>query len=732
MRYPNQIKSRFKIEALTGIKSSLDKIRSVIALVYLLYVANERKSFIRYSVSAGGKISIEPKILESIENLIGRKGLGTIINNNPLITNQYEPLYVGVTLLMKLGYLKMEGRQNTAERTGGIRFPKQLYFANNTLVIDLILKGIPEDVRFSSLYEWLQNKKATSSDFEDRVCMFLSTCTIFTQFKLRDDVNNELFFQTEGIYAAIREGGNDVIFNDSHEFVGPTRIYNNVLREGLEPWIDINKSVLSFSKKSNPDAKSMGAIISTTLDIHNVNNDAIVTDDKIVYNDMDDIDESESDSDSTQILSFYYPFITAIRTKPFLLLAGISGTGKSRIVRELAFKSCPEYLQDKDGTTPGNYCMIEVKPNWHDSTELLGYYSNLNMSYQFKKFVKFLVKAKMNPEVPFFVCLDEMNLAPVEQYFAEILSIMETRKHPKIEGSDETNKDIIKTGAIIDSAYFEKYTWKGKDGERMERNEPMSDRDWYFEFFNQDMLSEGEKARADKYKDSYTLGKEGLTLPDNVIIIGTVNMDDTTHQFSRKVIDRAMTIEMNGGKLSNMFGGSKDLEYLPQEEQEKWQNSFRQLYVIADEVLEAHPDEAEDIVKKVPEKLENINKALKGTPFEVSYRVLNELTIMVGVLLDSKKEGENIDDIINQALDHILLMKILPRIEGDSDMFNLSKDFKQKNNVEYNNRLEWLMDLAPEIKAEEKDNDDHRQTAREKIKEMIERLENQEFTRFWP
>jgi len=445
-------------------------------------------------------------------------------------------------------------------------------------------------------------------------------------------------------------------------------------------------------------------------------------------------EQSQKDSIiSIQLLSsIYRPYITAIKSKPFLLLAGISGTGKSRIVRELAFKSCPEYLQDKDGTTPGNYCMIEVKPNWHDSTELLGYYSNLNMSYQFKKFVKFLVKAKMNPEVPFFVCLDEMNLAPVEQYFAEILSIMETRKHPMIEGRNETNKDIIKTGAIIDSAYFEKYTWKGKDGERMERNEPMSDRDWYFEFFNQDTLSEGEKAQADKYKDSYTLGKDGLTLPDNVIIIGTVNMDDTTHQFSRKVIDRAMTIEMNGGKLSNMFGGSKDLEYLPKEEQEKWQNSFRQRYVNADEVLEAHPDEAEDIVKKVPEKLENINKALKGTPFEVSYRVLNELTIMVGVLLDSKKEGENLDDIINQALDHILLMKILPRIEGDSDMFNLSKDFKQKNNVEYNNRLEWLMDLAPEIKAEEKDHDDHRQTAREKIKEMIERLENQEFTRFWP
>ena len=292
------------------------------------------------------------------------------------------------------------------------------------------------------------------------------------------------------------------------------------------------------------------------------------------------------------------PYITAVDTKPFLLLAGISGTGKSRIVRELAFKSCPAYLQDKDGTTPGNYCMIEVKPNWHDSTELLGYYSNMNKSYQFKKFVKFLVKAKMFPNVPFFVCLDEMNLAPVEHYFAEMLSIMETRKHPTKEGSDEVNKDVIKTGAIVDAQYFRELTGlTDKNGNTYTMLK--TDRDIYMKLHGIDTESDID----DEVGKRTDLTTEGLTLPDNVIIIGTVNMDDTTHQFSRKVIDRAMTIEMNGGKLSNMFGGSKDLEYLPKEEQEKWQNSFRQRYVNADEVLEAHPDEAEDIVKKVPENL---------------------------------------------------------------------------------------------------------------------------------
>jgi len=428
--------------------------------------------------------------------------------------------------------------------------------------------------------------------------------------------------------------------------------------------------------------------------------------------------------------STYLPYLTAIRTKPFLLLAGISGTGKSCIVRELAFKSCPKYLQDKDGTTPGNYCMIEVKPNWHDSTELLGYYSNLSKSYQFKKFVKFLVKAKLNPDVPFFVCLDEMNLAPVEHYLAEILSVIETRKHPKIKDSGEVDMNVIKTGSIVESQYFKEMAWKDNGGALHQKTD-MSDKDWYEYFFDVSIMSEGEKTQIAKYQYERTLQAEGLTLPDNVIIIGTVNMDDTTHQFSRKVIDRAMTIEMNGGKLSEMYGGSKNLEYLSEEEQKKWQGAFHQRYVTADEVLEAHPNEANDITEKVPARLEAINKALKGTPFEVSYRVLNELTIMIGVMLDdSSEEGSDIDSIIDKAVDRILLMKILPRIEGDSDMFNLSQDFQRKQEVKYSNRLEWLKELAPAIVDE--NDEKYQQTARGKIQEMIDRLKNQEFTRFWP
>lgn len=378
-------------------------------------------------------------------------------------------------------------------------------------------------------------------------------------------------------------------------------------------------------------------------------------------------------------------YLTAIRTKPFLLLAGISGTGKSRIVRELAFMTCPKKLQDEDGTTPGNYCMIEVKPNWHDSSELLGYYSSFNGGgYRFTKFDRFVVKAWLNPDVPFFVCLDEMNLAPVEQYFAEFLSVLETRSRDK-EGH-------VVTGALVDKQYF-------KDDTKMTTELGLDKGDdWTI------------KVRSD-------LVNKGLTLPPNLIVIGTVNMDDTTYQFSRKVIDRAMTIEMNGGELSQMFGNSNSLKYRSDEDVVKL-GMFKAPYINADEVIERYQSQAQIIKEKLPEKLEAVNTALKDTPFQVSYRVLNELVIYLGALMDeATAKGESIDDdalsaLIDQAMDQITLMKILPRIEGDEDMFRRSGGA---------NVLKTLQSLFSE------DSDSYR-----KLEEMADRLDRTGFTRFWP
>jgi len=437
---------------------------------------------------------------------------------------------------------------------------------------------------------------------------------------------------------------------------------------------------------------------------------------KVAEYELNDVSQSAKDifsADLTSLLSqqigqtckLIFP---ALRTKPFVLLAGISGTGKSRIVRELAFKSCPKKLQDADCTTPGNYCMIEVKPNWHDSTELLGYYSNISKKYVFTKFVKFLVKSMMFPNVPFFVCLDEMNLAPVEQYFAEFLSVLETRK--KVRGH-------IVSGALVDSKWFSQTYESGFDPfvevglEKVAKTVSQKET-------NQASLQTEVSNEPYKRQDIVDQLKEkGLTLPDNVFVIGTVNMDDTTHQFSRKVIDRAMTIEMNGGDLKDMFGGSAALNYMS--EGEEWGiNLFRPCYVNADEVLVAHPDCAEQIKEQCIGNLQNINTMLKGTPFEVSYRVLNELAIYLGNLLDEKDySGDGSDNVfknsVQEAFDAVTLMKILPRVEGDDEMFDLKSESQ--------NRLQKLYEMFGAESGSGK-----------KLQEMNDRLEKMQFTRFWP
>ena len=748
MTYPYPIKKRAPLDALTGIKSSLSNIRQVISLSYLLYVVNEKRHKVEYCTAEGnGTIILRPEILLGIKKYLNRDDIDNVLADNPMIKNQFEPLYVGLTLLFRLGNLRMEGKQSTSERKGGVRYPKQLYFASNMVLLDLILSGFSNDVLKLSLYEWLQNRNATNQIFENKVCSFLSVCTEYTQFKLRDENGKEIIFQTEGIYKSILDGNKDVQIEDSKECVGPTRIYKNILKESLEPWLSLTKEGITLSENDGMAPNDFAQILATSLDISNVN---------IETKGVSENQSIKQVSSNCLIL----PYLTAIRTKPFLLLAGISGTGKSRIVREFAFKSCPKYLQDKNGTTPGNYCMIEVKPNWHDSTELLGYYSRLGKAaYQFKKFVKFLVKAKMYPDVPFFVCLDEMNLAPVEQYFAEILSILETRKHPRNVETGHADMNSVKTEVIIEANHFRELTpasiLKYSDDDSNNRM-GLTDREIYLKLFDINTREAIEREMIDdEVGKRHDLTTEGLTLPDNVVIIGTVNMDDTTHQFSRKVIDRAMTIEMNGGNLRDMFGGSKNLEYLPDEEQQKWQEAFTRRYVTADEVLEAHPDVAGQLMEMLPERLDEINKALKGTPFEVSYRVLNELTIMVGVMLDDNEDGKSLDDIVNLAVNNILLMKILPRIEGDAEMFALSNDYKKKAGVSYSDRLEWLRDLAPDLQVIQEEEDaeksttdgdddeaeetakaavwqEHPQTAKEKIQEMIDRLGNQDFTRFWP
>lgn len=379
----------------------------------------------------------------------------------------------------------------------------------------------------------------------------------------------------------------------------------------------------------------------------------------------------------------YRPYITAIKSKPFLLIAGISGTGKSRVVREFArscwIKGTEEYKR------PRNFEMVQVKPNWHDSSELIGYVSRVSGEpvYVAGDFLKFIAKAWEEAEkgVPYFLCLDEMNLAPVEQYFAEYLSVIESRK------ADEDG--IVTTDPILK---------KSKE-------------DWY-------RVLTSELTDDDDIRNRFL--EDGICIPQNLIVVGTVNMDETTFSFSRKVLDRAMTIEMNEVDLT----GGLDKKY-------------EQIGKLGAAELIGNAVEGVDIYssyKSVCDTaiayLQIVNDKLEGTPFKVAYRTRNEVLLyVVNNLPYNKIEGDDESTykeefVIARALDEITNMKILSRIEGDET--KVSKAFLDDLRKAIKDGLEAVF-------AEIFDEDDdgvYTSVSLAKLDEMKKRLDSG-YTSFW-
>lgn len=357
-------------------------------------------------------------------------------------------------------------------------------------------------------------------------------------------------------------------------------------------------------------------------------------------------------------------YLTALRTKPFMLLAGISGTGKSRIVRKLAQATVTEELQKAEGYkgtnfandrwtlhSPANFELIQVKPNWHNSMDVIGYLSNIpSPHYVFTPFIEFIVKAWQHPEVPFFLCLDEMNLAPVEEYFAEFLSAIESRS---FEGEEYLTDPIIKP--------FNSF---GEDVAKTMVNK----------LFPNFTAGDTESAITKVIKHFRT---RGLTLPRNLIVIGTVNMDETTFSFSRKVLDRAMSVEMNEVNYDSFLTDTTDDDLKAIVEAFEQNDDADLNALLVDRHIEAREiiDDLGDDARFTIDYLKRINALLEGTPFKLGYRAANEALIY----LQASQEFGQTDRIA--ALDNFTLMKILSRIEGDETKLKITDSEADKERI---------------------------------------------------
>jgi hypothetical protein len=419
-------------------------------------------------------------------------------------------------------------------------------------------------------------------------------------------------------------------------------------------------------------------------------------------------------------------------SKPFLLLAGISGTGKTRFVREQA-KTSQQFTE--------TYCLTSVRPDWHEPSDLLGYISRLNGAAEYitTDVLKFIAKAwraiadsgltvemqesevqgerlvvagerdELDKVLPYWLCLDEMNLAPVEQYFADYLSVLETREWCWRGDSFTYSCDaLLKPATIKEVADKEKL----RKALGFENNENKN------------------------YDELWQLVCQyGLGIPFNLLVAGTVNMDETTHGFSRKVIDRALSFDFGA-----FFPNDYNYFFTPTSCNKRlsypiWSNASK-----ADLADTFDADGTKTVAF-----LSAVNAVLKNTPFELAFRALNELLLAVA-------SSQPQDDLTLKAVwDDFMMCKVLPRIEGDTDKLTTSnrKDLLEELSAVLAAQLApiWLVsdtdegsqrpDLYREKIVADGATEDEKVLripcrSKAKLQWMSERLASATFTSFWP
>lgn len=314
--------------------------------------------------------------------------------------------------------------------------------------------------------------------------------------------------------------------------------------------------------------------------------------------DLYDYFEDEGYRFSAEILTRY---ALSLQTKPFVILTGISGTGKTKIAQVFADYMCQGLSMEEEAK---RIAFIPVRPDWMDNRGLLGYYNPLTEKYQATALLRLLMEAAKegNEGQPFFVILDEMNLAKVEYYFSDFLSLLESRTPGKATGEPLRLHDQRRTVTTDDGLEI----------------------------------------------------PSQMDIPVNVYFTGTVNVDESTYMFSPKVLDRANVIEFN----------EVDLEGYRDKDTESHRFAFKQPDLrkrLPGESVCTLKDfnQYQKLLNATPDAIAGLYQRLRPHHLHFGYRVINEIARFVNL---AQEQVEGFD--LNTTLDIQFLQKILPKLHG--------------------------------------------------------------------
>ncbi|WP_353123892.1 McrB family protein [Dysgonomonas capnocytophagoides] len=412
--YPDSYKERNEINLRHGIKSSLGEIKELFALVYTMYLSDNKNSSIAYSKEVNApntQIEIQDALLASVKNLFGilvvnDTNLKNAINNNPLFKSQIESLQVTLELFWKLAkvtFINNPG-ENTRERTGGKRFDKKIEFSTNLILLDNSLSerdnSISQELK-KLLYNWILKTPNYSPD-ANLYKKIQTTLTIFseeTQFKIRKDDNIELYFQQEGIYEELVKG-NTVNDKDNVEPVGPFRILKSFVKSGLHRFVkeDGNNGFNIKNPADLAELQNYNKTVETSLNL--IPKRTVIYQTEDGNNQTDGVENPQNIDNIPHQIIFY----------------GSPGTGKSREI---------------EMRTNGHN---RIRTTFHPETDyhsFVGSYKpvmdGINIRYEFvpQAFTKAYCNAWLNTEQPYFLIIEEINRGNCAQIFGDLFQCLD-------------------------------------------------------------------------------------------------------------------------------------------------------------------------------------------------------------------------------------------------------------------------------------------------------------------
>lgn len=367
-------------------------------------------------------------------------------------------------------------------------------------------------------------------------------------------------------------------------------------------------------------------------------------------------------------------FLALTRTSDLVILAGDSGSGKTSMVKAVA-------------EAVGGVCeVIAVKPNWTGPEDLIGYFNPVERKYQSTPFLDALLRAEADPHRLHFILLDEMNLARVEYYFADFLSHLETRDRlPEIPlfTQDEERHVLMENGLFLTIEEEARLLANLEDGATIEdilTDETANNFLTLFGGFKNTESVLVHHARLRRALSGLIRTRTKLRFPANVRIMGAINMDDTTHSLSPKVLDRAHVLRFGNPFLTDWDAVAAEIEPLTVTDP---------LQILPEEFGARTDYPAFDRGSPTAIFLAGVARMLDPLGVEFGYRAIRQA---LGYLKAADEAG--LDE--RSALNNVILLKVMPKLT--LDLGRMASDGQSRRD-----HLLALLDHLSEEFAEDQD-----------------------------